>query len=192
MKILMVDDEQSFLEQAVLFLERDDRDFDISTSLGPKEALEKLDNDDFDAIVSDYQMPEINGLDFLQILREERGDDIPFIIFTGKGREDVAMKALNVGADRYLQKGGDPMSQFNVLAQAIDQEVTHHRTKKKNEELTTDLQETFDTIAHPIFLLDDHHRILRTNEAAGNSSMKMNRTSWASTATGLLISRTNR
>lgn len=61
-------------------------------------------------------MPEIDGLEFLEIIREEKGMDIPFIMFTGKGREDVAMDALNLGADRYIQKGGNPKSQYGLLA----------------------------------------------------------------------------
>ncbi|KXB06817.1 hypothetical protein AKJ52_01530 [candidate division MSBL1 archaeon SCGC-AAA382C18] len=78
---------------------------------------------DFDGVVSDYQMPGKDGLDLLKILREDKESDIPFIIFTGKGREDVAIEALNLGADRYLQKGGSPKSQYGVLAHAIKQEI---------------------------------------------------------------------
>ena len=76
------------------------------------------------------------------------------------------MKALNMGADRYLQKGGDPRTQYGVLAQAIEQEVTHHKTKKRNKELLRDLDETFNTIDNPILLLDKNHHILRVNKAA--------------------------
>ncbi|MFW5928045.1 MAG: PAS domain S-box protein, partial [Thermoplasmatota archaeon] len=54
-----------------------------------------------------------------------RREGIPFIVFTGKGREAVAMEALNLGADRYLHKGGDPRSQYGILAQAISQVVQH-------------------------------------------------------------------
>ena len=57
----------------------------------------------YDAVVSDYEMPQKNGLDFLKELREQK-NDIAFILFTGKGREDVAVKALNLGADSYITK----------------------------------------------------------------------------------------
>ncbi len=162
---MILDDDRPFLEQAKIFLERTDDDMDIDIVASPKDALEKLEVSNYDAVVSDYMMPGMDGLEFLKKIRGELEDDIPFIMFTGKGREEVAMKALNLGADRYIQKGGDPKSQYGVLAQAIDQEVTHYRTKKHNKEILRDLEATFDTIENPIFLLDKDHKILRSNEA---------------------------
>ncbi len=120
-----MDDQQHLLKQAKKFLEKENRNFEIDTASSGKEALEMLERKDYDAIVSDYQMPEIDGLDLLDNLRNKKKSDIPFLIFTGKGREEVAMEALNIGADRYIQKGGDPRSQYGVLAQAISQEVKH-------------------------------------------------------------------
>ncbi|MGV9170886.1 MAG: PAS domain-containing protein [Promethearchaeia archaeon] len=70
---------------------------------------------------------EIDGLDLLEHIREE--SDIPFILFMGKGCEEVAMKALNLSADRYLQKSYDVQTQYKLLADAIAQEVNHYRTK---------------------------------------------------------------
>jgi len=130
MKILLVDDEKGLLEQAKIYLERIGEEIEVIPVSSAEEALEMMDEDDFDEIVSDYQMPDIDGLDFLREVREERESDIPFIMFTGKGREEVAMNALNLGADRYLQKGGDPSAQYSVLAQAIEQEIGHHRTER--------------------------------------------------------------
>jgi DNA-binding response OmpR family regulator len=74
----------------------------------------------YDVIVADYLMPEMDGIEFLKGLRAS-GCTIPFIIFTGKGREDVAIEALNSGADFYLQKGGNPRSQFAELGNMIRQ-----------------------------------------------------------------------
>ncbi|MFW6305575.1 MAG: PAS domain S-box protein, partial [Candidatus Saliniplasma sp.] len=145
MKILLVDDERSLLEQAKVFLERMDQDFDVNVVSSAEDALDMIEDGIFDVIVSDYQMPGTDGLEFLRILREERENDIPFIMFTGKGREEVAMEALNLGADRYLQKGGDPTSQYGVLAQAIKQEVMHYETetiRKENDERYRRLFET--------------------------------------------------
>ncbi len=70
------------------------------------------------AAVSDDQMPAMDGIEFLKAVRGW-GDKTPFIIFTGKGREDVVIEALNTGADFYLQKGGEPKSQFPELAHKI-------------------------------------------------------------------------
>ncbi|MFW6196616.1 MAG: response regulator, partial [Thermoplasmatota archaeon] len=129
-RVLHVDDERAILDQAKIFLERGEKKLDVITALTPKKALELLKKENFDVIVSDYQMPDMDGLEFLKEVREKRESDIPFIIFTGKGREEVAMEALNLGADRYLQKGGDPKAQFGVLAQAIAQEARHYKTER--------------------------------------------------------------
>ena len=55
-------------------------------------------------------MPDTDGIAFLRKIRES--SDIPFILFTGRGREEVVIDAINNGVDFYLQKGGDPKSQF--------------------------------------------------------------------------------
>ncbi len=131
MKVLFVDDESPLLEQAEIFLQRMDERLEVDSVGSAKEGLKMLDENEYDAVVSDYQMPEMDGLEFLEEVRRGRGSSIPFIIFTGKGREEVAMEALNLGADRYLQKGGDPKTQYGVLAQAIVQEVEYWHTREE-------------------------------------------------------------
>ncbi len=162
MKILLVDDEKDILEQAKIFLERKEK-LKAETITSPKEALKNLVNGEFDAIVYDYQMPGMNGLEFLRVVREEKKSDIPFIIFTGKGREEVAMKALNLGANRYLRKGGDPVTQYEVLAGAIIDEVEHKRAEKRAESYARDLKETFNSLQEIAFLLDEDHNIILAN-----------------------------
>lgn len=122
MKVLLVDDEKDFLEQAKLFLKKENKQLKITTATSAEKALEILQKDKHDIVVSDYKMPEMDGLEFLETLRE-RDENIPFIVLTGKGREEVAMDALNLGADRYLQKGEDPESLYRILSLAIIQET---------------------------------------------------------------------
>ncbi|MEF8832218.1 MAG: response regulator [Candidatus Thermoplasmatota archaeon] len=121
--VLVIDDDKGFLDQAKRFIERADQELNVITALSAKEALNSYEREGSDAIVSDYQMPEMDGLELLKKIREEKKSDIPFIILTGRGREEVAMKALNLGADRYLQKSGDPKTQFEILANIITKEV---------------------------------------------------------------------
>ncbi|MFX0182036.1 MAG: PAS domain S-box protein [Candidatus Hodarchaeota archaeon] len=127
--ILCIDDEPDFLELTKIFLEKEDDRLRVDTSTSVEEALECLRNKTYEAIVCDYQMPVMDGLEFLETLRNQN-NLIPFIILTGKGREEVAIKALNLGADRYLQKGGDPKALYGILAQSIIQEVNHKRAEK--------------------------------------------------------------
>ena len=128
--LLYVDDEPDLLDLCKLFLEREG-EFSVVTVTSAREGLKILAEGMIDAIVSDYQMPGMDGIDFLKQVRSEY-KDIPFILFTGKGREEVVIEAIENGADFYLQKGGDPRAQFSELSHKIRQAV---RRKKAEEEL---------------------------------------------------------
>lgn len=117
--ILLVDDEETLLEVSKIYLKKMNEKFNITTVESAIQALDLIKEQEFDVIISDYQMPKMNGLEFLSIVRNT-GNEIPFIIFTGKGREEVAIQALNLGADFYLQKGGETTSQFHELDNLID------------------------------------------------------------------------
>jgi CheY-like chemotaxis protein len=102
----------------------------VTLSESAKDALQKLEKGHFDVIIADYEMPQMNGIDFLREIKAA-GYDIPFIIFTGRGREHVAIEALNLGASFYLQKGGDPKSQFAELRNMIVQAVQKKRAEEE-------------------------------------------------------------
>ena len=122
LSVLVIDDQKPMLEVIRLFLERFGN-MNVKTALSSKEALELLTSSTFDAMVVDYDLPEINGIDFLKMLRA-RGDTTPVIIFTGVGREYAAIQALNNGADFFLKKGDDAQSQLlemvHMIRQAVD------------------------------------------------------------------------
>lgn len=126
-RVLYIDDEASLLEIARIFLERAGG-MAVDTTPDPREALRLIMSDRYDVIVSDYQMPEMDGITLLKQIRGA-GSNVPFIIFTGRGREEVVIEALNSGADFYLQKGGDPKSQFFELANAIRQVAGRQRAE---------------------------------------------------------------
>ena len=116
-RVLYVDDEPDLLEVDKLFLEQSGQlCVDIITSAPA--ALSRIQKENFDAIVSDYQMPEMDGIAFLKIIRASY-PDLPFILFTGRGREEVVIEAINNGVDSYLQKGGAPTAQFAELLHRI-------------------------------------------------------------------------
>ena len=125
--ILYVTSEPTLLDIAKRFLESNG-DFVVNVALSAQDGLAMLSDIQFDVIVSDYQMPNTDGLTFLKLLRAS-GNTTPFIIFTGRGREDIASDALNSGADFYLQKGGDPESQFLELTYKIQQAVRRNRAE---------------------------------------------------------------
>ena len=119
LQVLYVDDDVALLDICKMFLEKSGK-LEVDTSLTAKEAEAKLAGKHYDAIVSDYQMPELDGIEFLRKLRSS-GNTIPFILFTGKGREEIVIQALNEGADFYLQKGGSAKAQFTELSHKIQQ-----------------------------------------------------------------------
>ncbi len=127
--VIYVDDEPDLLEIGRMFLERDG-EFSVTTVASAGKALETLKNTSFDAIISDYQMPEMNGIDLLKKVRAS-GNTIPFIIFTGRGREEIVIAALNEGADFYIQKGGEPVSQFADLAHKTRKAVLQRKAEAK-------------------------------------------------------------
>ncbi|MCK4269950.1 MAG: response regulator, partial [Methanogenium sp.] len=124
---LLVDDEPMLLDIAKLFIERTG-EVTVETAESAEEGYGKIKTRDYDIVVSDYEMPGMNGIEFLRTLREE-ANSIPFIIFTGRGREDVVIEALNYGVDYYIQKGGDPRSQFTELVHMIIRAVEEQRVR---------------------------------------------------------------
>ncbi|OPX61761.1 MULTISPECIES: PAS domain S-box protein [unclassified Methanoregula] len=161
--VLYVDDEQSLLEIAKLFLE-DTGEFRVGTALSAQGALKDDCIRTCDAIVSDYQMPGMDGIAFLKVVREQYGD-IPFILFTGRGREEVVIEAINNGADFYLQKGGDPEVQFAELAHKIRQSVRRKQAEYSLHDSERRLADIIDFLPDATFAIDRAGRVIAWNRA---------------------------
>ncbi len=115
--VLYVDDEPSLLDIGKRFLEKSGK-LKVDTFLSAEVAVKILNPYLYDVIISDYKMPGMDGLDFLSVVRTIQ-PDLPFIVFTGQGDEDIAIQALNRGADFYLQKGGNPKIQYEEIENFI-------------------------------------------------------------------------
>jgi DNA-binding response OmpR family regulator len=102
-RILLLDDEPAVLDITSAFLNRQEG-FRVRTIDSVKGALMLLSEYPFDVIVADYELPDQDGISFLKQVRSSQSS-IPFIFFTGRGSEDIAIDALNEGADFYLKKG---------------------------------------------------------------------------------------
>ena len=133
-RVLHVDDDALFLDISRKILMDIDKRFEIDLVCCVDEAFKKIKKQKYDVIVSDYEMPQKNGLDFLKELKEQKSR-LPFILFTGKGREEVAVKALNLGADGYFNKQGSPETVYGELAHGI-------RMIKQRKEAESALYET--------------------------------------------------
>ncbi|MFX1283931.1 MAG: response regulator [Promethearchaeota archaeon] len=128
--VLHVDDEPSFLFLTKKYMSiLGGNELQVHPLSESIKVFERLKEIDFDVIVTDYQMPGMDGLELLSKLREQK-IDIPVIIFTGRGREKVAINALNLGANYYIEKSFDTESQFGELRHVIKQVVKHRRMEK--------------------------------------------------------------
>lgn len=166
--ILLVDDEPALLELAVRYLAEMEPD-QVLTARSVDEARVILSAKRVDAIVSDYEMPGTDGIAFLRELRIS-GNTTPFIIFTGRGREVVAMQALNFGADFYLQKGGDPVAEFYELRNMIEKAVERRRAvdearalAERVEHQAQVLDEILSSIPDPVLIMDPEGFITYAN-----------------------------
>jgi CheY-like chemotaxis protein len=117
MKVLIVDDDPLFLELSKTFLEVF---YNIisDTVESAAEALEKLEENSYDVVIADYDMPFMDGITFLRIIRNKR-IDIPFILFTVIEEKEIMRRAIENGAHSFIQKTGDPKAQYLELSKRI-------------------------------------------------------------------------
>lgn len=128
-RILHVDDNPEILEVTKLFLERTDEEFTVVSKSNPVEAINSLQQDRFDCVVSDYDMPTTDGLELLEIVREQY-PDLPFVLYTAKGSEEVASEAISAGVTEYMQK--ERCSEhYEVLANRVRNAVERYRSQQQ-------------------------------------------------------------
>ena len=144
MLVLLVDSEQSLLETAKAFMQKDGG-IKADTATSAKLALSLIEKSGYDVIVSEYELSDMNGIELLKAVRS-RKDNVPFIIFTGKGDEAVAIDALNSGADYYLKKGDDPKSELGELVRMITQAVSSRGFRPEAEEKLAESEKRYKTV----------------------------------------------
>jgi len=130
--VLYIDDEPDLLDIVKDYLESAG-DFSIDVAVSADEGLLLLEQKPYDAVIADSHLPGMDGIDLLNVIRSRFGD-LPFILFTGRGREEVVIEALNAGADFYLQKGGEPEAQFAELAHKVRQAVRGRRAELRHSQ----------------------------------------------------------
>jgi PAS domain S-box-containing protein len=161
--ILYVDDEPGMLEAVALSLEDTGR-CSVDTALSPGLALTMLNSHQYEAIISDYDMPDMNGIVFLQEVRKRYGD-IPFILYTGLDKEEIFIEAINNKANFYLQKGGETGPHFAEMIQIIEQAVLRRRIQRALTESENRYHEIFNGTILGIFRTAPTGRLLELNPA---------------------------
>lgn len=137
-RILYVEDDPAFAHLSVTCLEDENDRFSITTTTDAMTGLELL-TEDIDCIVSDYNMPGMDGIEFLKSVRESH-PTLPFILFTGRGSEEIASEAISAGVTDYLQKEVG-IDQFTILANrirnAVEKQQVQEKLARQNERLDT-------------------------------------------------------
>ncbi|WP_050032706.1 PAS domain-containing response regulator [Halorubrum halophilum] len=163
-RVLHVDDEPAFLDLVATYLERIDDAFEVRSETDVDAALEAVESGSIDCVVSDYEMPDTDGLAFLERVRE-RDRTVPFVLFTGKGSEEIASEAISAGVTDYIQKRSGT-DQYTVLANrvrnAVDQSRSRAALAASQERLSRFIEQSpLGTIEY-----DEAFRIVRANPAA--------------------------
>jgi len=158
-RILHVDDDPDMTEVTAEFLERADGRFEVATAESASAGLDRLGTEPVDCVVSDYDMPGMDGNEFLAAVRETH-PDLPFFLFTGKGDEGVASRAISAGVTDYLQKGPGT-EQYELLANRIGNAVEGARAERRRQRQV----DAIETAREGISILDDDGRFVYVNEA---------------------------
>lgn len=131
-RVLHIDDEPNFADLTANFLERECDYLDVVTETQATNGLERIRNGDPDCIVSDHDMPSMTGIELLELVRDEY-PDLPFILFTGKGSEEIASDAISAGVTDYLQKESGT-DQYAILANRIENAVERQQSQQAVKE----------------------------------------------------------
>lgn len=165
-RVLHVDDETDVTEMTGLMLERESEHFEVVSENAPSDAIERLPAIEVDCILSDYQMPGTNGLEFFERVSETH-PELPFILFTGKGSEEVASDAFSLGVTDYFQKevGAD---QYTVLANRIQQAVSRCRSQQRLERARRRFKTLVEEATDAILVVDEFGEILYATPASSH------------------------
>ncbi len=158
-RVLHVDDEPGFAELAAEFLEREDDRIEVVTATSAADGLDVLADEPVDCVVSDYDMPGRNGIEFLESVRGDH-PELPFVLFTGKGSEEVASDAFSAGATDYLQKEGGT-DQYTLLANRVLNYVETAAAEAQRKRQLNAIEAAQEGIA----ILDEDGEFIYVNEA---------------------------
>ncbi|MBP1955434.1 PAS domain S-box-containing protein [Halarchaeum rubridurum] len=126
--VLCVDDEPGLAELVGRHLERADERLTTVAVTSAAAAFDALETTDVDCVVSDYEMPETDGIELLEAVRAD-DPELPFVLFTGRGSEGLASRAISAGVTDYLRKERGT-EQYALLARQVVHAVQRVRARR--------------------------------------------------------------
>ena len=133
-KVLLVDDEKEFIE--TLSERMETRGMNVATTVSPKQALDIVDQESFDAVVLDLKMPEMDGLEVLKKIKE-KNPDIQVILLTGHATVQKGIEAMKLGAMDLIEKPVDiaTLTEKIKKAQAHKMILVEKKTTEKIQKI---------------------------------------------------------
>ena len=164
--VFCVDDDPDDRERTAESIERRMADVTVHTASRPPDGTDWLDSRPYDCIVSRYAVPDVDGLAFLEQVREEHLE-VPFVLFTDAGSEAIASRAISAGATDYVRKTGP--DQYDRLAKRVDEAIAAHvrdatERNRRERDLET-LREAIEQAGHSIYVTDSDGEIIYVNPA---------------------------
>lgn len=101
--VLVVDEDEEVLDLTGTFLERKSDRIAVETETHPPTAADRAVEEGFDCVVSDFRMPELDGLELFEAIHERR--EMPFFLFSAAATEATGQDALDAGVTAFVQKG---------------------------------------------------------------------------------------
>ncbi len=162
-KVLFVDDEPIQYELVKLYVDSNEPSLSIFYAAKASDALRLLSNGGFDCVVSDYQMSDKDGVQLCAEIRKT--SNIPFILYTGRGSEEVAERALQIGVDDYVRKEKD-LSSFKVLVQRIKKDVEARRAEDAHVKSEQRYRDLLENLRDAVFVLNTETYLYANRAAA--------------------------
>jgi len=133
-KVLLVDDEKDFLE--ALSERMETRGMQVSTTTSAKDALDRVENQSYDAVILDLMMPEMDGLETLVALKKKR-PELQVILLTGHATVEKGIEAMKLGAMDFIEKPADLQALTEKIkkAQAQKMILVEKESEKKIKEI---------------------------------------------------------
>lgn len=164
--ILHLDDSKDFLDLFRKNCAEHNSLFYVISSISPQKALYLMDQIDFDVVISDFDLPEMNGIEFLKTVRAA-GYGGAFIFLTGRSDEEVAAQALHLGADDFYQKD-TIMESFDNLLKGIESAVKNRHFDKEKIRSREKLFQVFNKVSLVVYELDRNGVLINVNKAFEN------------------------
>ncbi|HUV35133.1 MAG TPA: GAF domain-containing protein [Candidatus Desulfaltia sp.] len=159
--LLHIDDDSDHLKFTKLFLEKLSDVIQVTSVSDPKNALDVIRAQSFSCIICDYKMPLLTGVELASLVKQVT--DVPFIIYTGQGSEEVAQAAFAAGVDDYVRKETDP-SHYQVLLKRIVSAVDKHRGEAETRHTHAVIESFMDSATDGFCILDSELNYIDINK----------------------------